>query len=330
MKNRFLAYIGKRLLQAIATFFGIITIVFFVMHLIPADPIQMQSGGAMAKNLDRSVMESVRKLYDLDKPVPVQYLLWLKKFFTFDFGRSIHDDRPVIVKIGEALPVTLALNILSIIVALIIAIPIGVWNAMRDNGVFDKASNIVLLILYALPTPLVALSLISIASLQLNLFPLTGLASDDFSFLSFPEKIIDMLWHLTLPLVCYTYGSLAFITRLIRASMLDTLSRDFIKTAYAKGLSERAVMFRHALRNSIMPVVTIFSTLLPSLIGGSVIVEKIFSIPGMGYLMFESIRMFDYPVIMTVLSFSAFLTLINILIVDISYVFINPRVSFEH
>ncbi|MBI4976208.1 MAG: ABC transporter permease [Spirochaetes bacterium] len=328
MNQELLRYIGKRLLQAMVTFLGIITIVFFVIHLIPADPIEIAQGGVMAKNLDRSVIESVRKLYDLDKPVPVQYVLWLKKFFTFNFGVSIHDNRPVIVKIAEAFPVTLALNLISIIIAVLISLPVGIYNAMRDGGPFDRISAVVLFGLYSLPTPWVALMLVSFLSVQFNIFPLYGLVSDSYASLPFFGKLGDITAHMVLPLVCYTYHNLAFMTRLTRASVLDTLSQEYIKTAMAKGLSEKAVVLKHALRNSLIPIVTIFSTLLPSLIGGSVIVEKIFSIPGMGLLMFESIRMFDYPVIMTVLAFSAFLTLVNILIVDILYVFINPRISY--
>lgn len=329
MKNELMRYIAKRLLQALITYFGIITIVFFIIRAIPVDPIQLQQGGMMSKSIDRNVIEEVQKMYNLDKPVFVQYGLWLKRFVQFDFGTSIHDDRPVMDKILESIPVTLTLNIVSLLLAFFLSIAIGITGAARDGSIFDRVSTVVLFILYALPVPWVALMLISAFGVHLHLFPFYGLVSDNYHSLNAIQKIGDITSHLVLPLIVYTYGSLAFLSRLSRGTMLDTLSKDFIKTATAKGLSERAVLLRHAFRNSLIPIVTIFSTLLPGLIGGSVIIEKIFSIPGMGLMMFDSIRMFDYPVIMTVLSFSAFLTLINILIVDISYVFINPRISYR-
>lgn len=330
MNNELLIYIIKRLLQAVLTFFGIITIVFFIIHAIPADPIKISQGGMMAKSMDRSALEEVRKLYHLDKPVIEQYVLWLKRFFSFDFGVSIQDDRPVSEKILESVPVTLTLNIISLLTAFMIAIVVGVLNAARDGSVFDRVSSVLMFVLYALPGPWVALMLISFFGVQLELFPFYGLVSDDFQSLGFFEKVSDLASHLVLPLICYTYGSLAFMSRLTRGAMLDTMSRDFVKTAYAKGLSEPVVLIKHILRNSLIPIVTMFSTILPSLIGGSVIIENIFSIPGMGSLMFDSIRNFDYPVVMTVLSFSALLTLLNILAVDISYVFINPQVKFSN
>lgn len=330
MNKDMLKYIAKRLLQAVVTFFGIITITFFVIHLIPADPVKIMYGaGAMSKSLDRALIDEIRVMYDLDKPVYVQYGIWLKKFFTLDFGRSMFDNRKVFDKIVEAIPLTLMLNIISIFISLAVAVPFGVKSAKENGKMFDKASNVVLLILYALPTFWVALMLISFFGVYLDILPFYGIVSDNYDTKSFFGKVFDIASHLFLPILCYTYGSLTFMTRLTKASVLDTMSMEFIKTARAKGLSEKLVIGRHALRNSLIPLITVFSTILPSLIGGSVIVERIFSLPGMGLMMFDSIRSFDYPVIMTVLAISALLTLFNILVVDILYAVVNPRIRYS-
>ena len=330
MNKQLIIYIIKRLFQALVTFFGIITIVFFVIHLIPADPIKIMYGdGALSKNLDRELIEEVRKMYNLDKPIYIQYGIWLRDFITFDFGNSMFDNRSVLDKIKESLPLTLTLNILSILISLLVAIPLGVITALKHGTRFDKVSNFVLLVLYALPTFWVALILISFFGVTLDILPFYGIVSDNYETKNFFAKIIDIASHLIMPLFCYTYGSLTFMSRLTKANVLDTLSQEFIKTARAKGLSEKSVILRHALRNSIIPLITVFSTLLPSLIGGSIIIERIFSLPGMGLMMFDSIRSFDYPVIMTVLAISALLTLLNILLVDILYVMINPRISYN-
>lgn len=329
MNKQMLLYIAKRLAQTVVTFFGIITIVFFVIHMIPADPVKIMYGdGALSKNLDLELVEEIRKMYHLDKPIYVQYGIWLSDFLRLDFGNSMFDGRSVLDKIAESLPLTLTLNILSMVMSLLAAIPLGIISALKHGTRFDRNMNLFLLVLYALPTFWVALMLISFFGVTLDILPFYGLVSDNHETMSFFGKMFDIASHLVMPLFCYMYGSLTFMSRLTKANVLDTLSQEFIKTARAKGLSEKAVVMKHALRNSMISLITVFSTLLPSLIGGSVIIERIFSLPGMGLMMFNSIRSFDYPVIMTVLAISAILTLVNILIVDILYVVINPRISY--
>lgn len=328
-------YLIKRLLLMIPTLFGITLITFFVIRLAPGDPASLKAqSGTDALKSDQMVAEVVtetKKLYGLDQPIYAQYWRWLKRLASFDFGNSYRDHRPVISKIGDALPITLTLNIITILIVYIIAIPVGAYCALKPRGLSDRLWAFALFVLYSLPNFWVAMVLIVLlgGGDYLNLFPIVGFMSDNASELSWLGWIGNVAWHIVLPIACLTYASLAFLSRFSRSSMLEVIRQDYIRTARAKGLSERQVVWRHAMRNALIPLVTLMGTLLPSLLAGSVIIEQIFAIPGMGRLGFESVLSRDYPVIMAIAFISALLTLVSILLSDILYVVIDPRITFR-
>lgn len=319
----------------IPTFLGITLITFFVIKLAPGDPVRLKmqafSGAIKGEQMSQSIIEETRKMYGLDKPLAVQYGIWLKRIVTLDFGESYIDHKPVLQKIGEALPITLALNIITILIIYIISVPLGIFSALRPRSLLDQGMTVMLFVLYSLPAFWVATILIVLLSSgdYFDWFPIVGFMSDGASSLPWYGLIGNVAWHLILPVVCLTYGGFAFLARFTRASMLEVIKQDYIRTARAKGLSEWKVIMKHALRNALIPLITLMGTLLPALLGGSVIIEQIFSIPGMGKLGFDSVLSRDYPMVMAIAAIEAFLTLISLLISDLIYVAVDPRISFE-
>ena len=330
------AYLLRRLFLILPTFLGITLVTFLIIQLAPGNPVsikiqQLGGEGIKAESISKAVVEQTKKLYGLDKPLHVQYGLWLHRLVHLDFGESYKDHRPVIAKIREALPITLLLNLISILLIYSISIPMGIFSAVRLESVLDKVVTLGLFILYSLPSFWVAMLLIIYlgGGEYLDLFPVVGLVSQGYQSLPFLGKVGNLLWHLVLPVVVLTYGGFAFLARFARAQLLEVIRQDYIRTARAKGLSEGKVIFKHALRNAMIPFVTLMGTLLPAMIGGSVIVEQIFSIPGMGRLGFEAVLSRDYPTIMAIAAIEAVLTLISLLISDVLYVLVDPRISFE-
>jgi len=250
---------------------------------------------------------------------------------TFDFGDSYTEQRPVREVVLERLPITLQINVISIFLAYCIAIPLGVHSAVKDGTFLERTTTVALFILYSLPYFWTAYILIYFlgGGGYLQLFPVGGINSPGAESFGLLRFVLDRLWHLVLPVVCLTYTAFALLSRYMRAGMLENLRQDYIRTARAKGLSERSVVFKHAMRNSLIPIITILAGLLPALFGGSVIIENIFNIPGMGRLLFNSILSRDYPVIMSLLSLSALLTLLGILLCDLSYALVDPRIEYE-
>lgn len=318
----------------IPTLLGIAIITFAVVHLAPGDPItlreQAASGSISSDQATSEVIEGTRALYGLDKPLHVQFFIWLKRMATLDFGTSFRDHRPVIEKIGNALPITLTLNILTIFIIYLVSIPAGVYAALKPKGFWDRVSTIIFMMLYSLPNFWVAMMLIVFfaGGDYLNWFPIVGFVSENAGKLPWYGWIANVAWHIALPVACLTYGGFAFLSRFTRATMLDVIKKDYIRTARAKGLTEWRVVMHHALRNALIPMLTLMGTLLPALLGGSVIIEQIFSIPGMGRLGFESVLARDYPVIMAIATISAALTLVSILLTDLMYAIVDPRITF--
>lgn len=334
MQTALAQYILKRCLLMIPTLIGIAIITFAIVHLAPGDPasLKAQSSSEMISSdaAALEVIEQTKAIYGLDKPLYVQFFQWSKRMVKLDFGESLKDHRKVSEKIWEALPPTILLNSITLLLIYLIAIPLGIYTALKPNSLSDKITSIGLLMLYSLPNFWVAMLLIVFlgGGDYLNIFPITGLLSDSANLLPWYGKLGNMAWHLVLPVLCLTYGGLAFLSRFARTSMLEVIRQDYIRTAHAKGLSEWKVVTRHALRNAFIPMLTLIGALLPALISGSVIVEQIFSIPGMGRLGFEAVLARDYPVIMAIATISAVLTLISMLITDILYAIVDPRVSF--
>ncbi len=329
------AYLIRRCLLIIPTLLGISLISFSVIQLAPGSPVTlrlMKLQGAMASDgIPKEVIEQTKALYGLDKPIPVQYVLWLKRMVTFDFGTSYKDRRPVLEKIGETLPITLQLNIISLLLIYLISVPIGVFSATHPGTKRDSVLTAMLFILYSLPSFWVAMLCIFFLGNDdyINWFPIYGLSSMGADDLSWFRWFLERAWHLVLPVFCLTYAGLAGISRYARSGMLDVIRQDYIRTARAYGFSEKVVVFKYAMRNSLIPIITLLGTLLPMLLGGSVIIESIFSIPGMGRLGFEAILSRDYPLVMGILTISSLLTLFGLLLSDILYAITDPRIRFE-
>jgi peptide/nickel transport system permease protein len=309
----------------IPLFFGITVISFAVIHLAPGSPTDLQA--QMNTKVSAEYIQRLRSFYGLDKPLHVQYLIWLKKLIKLDFGNSFSpDNRKVIDKIAERIPVTIMINLLSLFLILIVAIPIGVLSATHQNSFFDKFTTIYVFIGFAVPTFWLALLCMILFGVQLGWLPISGLKSLGFLQSSFTAVAVDRVKHLILPVLISAFGGIAGFSRYVRSNMLEVIRQDYIKTARAKGLSEQAVVYRHALRNALLPVITILGLSVPGLIGGSVIFETIFAIPGMGQLFYQSAMARDYPVIMGNLVIVALLTLLGNLLADISYSLADPRI----
>lgn len=319
------SYILIRLIGLIPLLLGITLICFIVIHLSPGEPTDVLT--ALNPKASEMAREKFRKMYNLDKPLHIQYLIWLKKFIMLDFGDSFSQDRrPVLDKIFERLPLTLYLNISALILMFLIAIPLGVFSAYYANTLFDKVTTFFVFIGFAIPSFWLALLCMYYFGVVLGVLPISGIHSYNFESLSFAGKIIDIGKHSIMPVTLSVFSSLAGISRFARNSTLDVLSEDFIEATRARGLPERRILFNHALRNSLLPIITIIGLSIPALIGGSVIFESIFSLPGMGQLFYQSVMMRDYPTIMGILVIGAFLTLIGNLIADLLYMIVDPRV----
>ena len=284
---------------------GISLISFFIMHLAPGDPTAL----FIDPNVDPQELIRVRANWGLDQPIYIQYFKWLGNALRLDFGRSYLTGQPVILEIAERLPNTLLLMISSYILTLLICIPVGVYSAVKKGGWFDNLFTVLSFIGMAIPTFWVGLMLMLLFAVQLSWLPATG--------------------NLVLPLITMTIGSLAGLTRYQRAAMLEVLNQDFIRTARAKGLPERIVIFKHALRNALIPIVTILGLSLPDLFGGAFIIETIFAWPGMGRLGVQAIFSRNYPLIMGIVMFSALLIVLGNLFADIGYALVDPRIRYE-
>ena len=327
----------------IPTFIGITLISFLIVHLAPGDPAELRASGGLSAgaagglstekrvSLDTALVQW-RKQFGLDQPLHKQYLVWMKNILTLEFGESFKDNQPVITKISERLPITIKLNLLSVVLIYVIALPLGIYSATHPYTLGDKVSTVIAFILFSIPS--FWFSIMAIIFLGggdfLDIFPAGGLRSAAYSE-DWPywQRVWDQGTHLFLPVIMLSYASFAELSRFMRASMLENIRQDFIRTAKAKGLSDRIVVYKHILRNSLIPLVTILANILPVLIGGSVIIETIFSIPGIGQLGYQAVLARDYPVVMAVLTIGSVVTLVSILLSDILLTLVDPRISFR-
>jgi peptide/nickel transport system permease protein len=324
-------YTARRLLLMIPTFFGITLVTFAVMQLAPGDPLALGADALEAGAGGKEAREAQRAARGLDRPLVVQYARWVGKVATLDFGRSFQDGRPVLEKLREALPRTLLLATVSLLLAYLVSIPVGAWAAANHGSRLERAVTLLLFVLYSLPGFWVAIMLLLYlaGSRGVDLFPMQGLTSPGFEALGPVQKVLDVAWHLVLPVTVLTYAAFAVLSRYMKAGMMEVVRQDYVRTARAKGLPERTVVFRHALRNSLLPVITLLGLMLPHLVGGSVIVERIFGIHGMGLLAFEAILHRDYPMVMGVTTLVALLTMGSMLLSDLLYAAADPRVDLE-
>ena len=321
------AYILRRLIGIIPLLFGITIISFSIIHLAPGKPTTIEQ--SLNPKVSPEVREKLTKLYGLDKPLYLQYANWLKKLAKLDFGRSFIDARPVMEKIIERLPVTLTINILSLSLIFLVALPLGIKSAVSPNSMFDRISTAFVFTAFAMPTFWLALLLINLFGINLRWLPVSGIKSVDFEYLSFSGKVADLSRHLILPVFVSALSGLAGVSRYMRSNMIDCLKQPYIYTARAKGLPEKKVIYKHALRNALLPIITILGLSVPGLLGGSVIFESIFALPGIGRLFYEAVMTRDYPLIMAEVIFGACLTMFGNLIADIGYAVADPRIRYK-
>ncbi|MCL1925611.1 MAG: ABC transporter permease [Syntrophorhabdaceae bacterium] len=321
-------YVLRRILVSIPLLIGISIITFVVINMAPGGPIGVASD--MNPKATAEYRERLKAYYGLDQPVHVRYIRWLGRMAVLDFGDSFSlDGRKVWDKIKERIPVTLLINALSMSLIFLIAVPIGIYSAVRKGSVFDRISTVAVFTGFAIPTFWLALLLMILFGVHLGWLPISGLVSLEYDALSLPLKILDRAGHLVLPVFLAAFGGLAGISRYMRSNMLEVIRQDYIMTARAKGLPEKVVVRRHAVRNALLPVITIFGLSIPGLLGGSVIFETIFAIPGMGQLFYQGVMSRDYPLIMGILTIGAFLTLLGNILADVGYAVADPRINTE-
>ncbi len=338
-----LKYVLRRILFMLPTLFGITVVCFVVINLAPGGPVEqalskirfaagMSAGGTDATGgVSNEVIEAIRVQYGMDKPIHIRYLIWLKNIVTLDFGESFTYRRPVIDVIVDKLPISLQFGLASLLLIYLISIPLGIAKAVRDGSKFDLATSVILMLMYSVPPLILGILMrVYLAGGQfLDIFPLGELYSDNYYDLSLWGKIVDRVHHFVLPLVCYVVNGFTVLAFMMKNSLIDEIRLDYVRTARAKGLDERSVIYKHAVRNALIPIVTGLGSFLTIFFAGSIIIEQVYSIDGMGLLSYRSILSRDYNVIMALIFIQAVLSMIGRLISDIAYMLVDPRIDFE-
>ena len=324
-------YSLKRLLQAIPLLLGIITITFFMIRIAPGDPMEMyrERRQGQGREMDPQVIELMRRRYGLDQPIPVQYVKWVANVVRGDLGESFQYRRPVRGLLAEAIPYTLQLTVLALILDAAIGITLGIIAAVKQYSALDKAVTIGSLIVYAIPGFWLALMLVLLFSVKLGWFPTSQTRSMDYDLMSSGAQVLDRLWHIVLPVFVLGIASAAGTARYMRNRLLEVLSEEYVVAARARGYSERTVIIKHAVRNALIPIITIYGLSLPFLLGGATLVESIFAWPGMGRLTVGAVGARDYPIIMATTMLAATLTVLGNLLADLAYAAVDPRVALE-
>jgi peptide/nickel transport system permease protein len=327
-----ITFLARRLLGAIPLVLGIATVVFFVLSLAPGDPVSRYAG----PNVTAEALDQIRTNLGLDRPVHERYVLWVGAMVRGDFGISFARGEPVRDVIAQFLPNTLVLSACAILIAFLAGILIGVIQAVRQNTLTDNTLSFVSLFFYSMPSFWLALMLILIFSLGARnawqwpiWFPASGMTSTDYPFMTPGAQFRDRVMHLVLPTASLALVLAAGIARYTRGSMLEVVRQDYIRTARAKGLSGGRIVFRHALRNALIPVVTLFGLYLPVLFSGTVFIETVFAWPGMGKLVVDAIGQRDYPVVMAGAFIFAVMVVIGNLVADLLYSLVDPRIRYD-
>ena len=337
-----LSYILKRLLLIVPTLLGALTITFIVIQFVPGGPVEQlmaearanrgEGGGYRAsRDSDAKQIAELKKQYGFDKPAHVRYVEMIGNFVRFDLGRSFLQNKDVWTLIKEKLPVSISLGLWAFLFSYLISIPLGVMKAVYEGSRFDALSTLVVLIGYAIPGFVLGLFLIVLfaGGTFFELFPLRGLTSDNWAELSWPARITDYFWHLTLPLVCMVIGSFAVVTMLTKNTFVEEMRKQYVLVARAKGLSQPRVLFKHIFRNALIPLITGFpAAFIGAFFAGSVLIETLFSLDGLGLLSYESVVRRDYPVVLGSLYFFTLIGLVIKLVSDLLYVVVDPRVQF--
>jgi peptide/nickel transport system permease protein len=324
-------FLVRRGAISVVTLLLITIVVYALIRNIPGTPLTvdmaLMNPGRMASAAD---IKRFERLYGLDKPVYEAYFIWLKNVLTGDFGRSIpKNNRPVLGLVMSRLPATLMITVTSLLLTYMISIPLGLWSTAKSGTTTERTVSTILYMLYSLPAFVAALYLQLLFYSKLGWLPLFGMTSDNFATLTASEKMWDIFKHALLPIVCFTYGSLAYYSRFIRANMQEVIRQDYIRTAKAKGVPSARVLWHHAFRNTLIPLVTLFGLTLPHLLSGAVILEQIFAWPGIGQLFFEAISQRDYDTLMGLTLLFSVMALIGQLLADVLYAVVDPRVSYQ-
>ena len=339
-----LTYILKRLLLMVPTLIGVLTVTFIVVQFVPGGPIEqlmaearMGPGGGegsaykAGRDSDAKQIAELKKLYGFDKPAPVRYVEMLSNFARFDLGRSFLHNKDVWELIKEKLPVSISLGLWAFLLTYLISIPLGIAKAVREGSRFDTATTLVVLIGFAIPGFVLGVFLIVLfaGGSFWEIFPLRGLTSDNWEQLSWPARIADYFWHLTLPMICYVIGGFATVTLLTKNTFIEELRKQYVLVARAKGLSQDRVLWKHVFRNALIPLVTGFpAAFVFAFFGGSLLIETLFSLDGLGLLSYESIVRRDYPVVLGSLFLFTLIGLVVKLVSDLLYVVVDRRVQF--
>ena len=325
-------YLVKRLVYIVFVFFIISILMFFIYKSMPGDPVTMMLGesrNSMKPEAYQALYDRTRQELGLDKPLVIQYLIWIGNMLTGDFGYSTQYKRQVIDVIGTPMLNTLKLNALSMIVTFVVAIPLGIATAVRKNSVFDKFVQVITIVGYSLPSFIIALLFIFAFAVKIPVFPISGVQTAGFEGNGF-EMAMDTLWHMALPVIVMSISGIGSITRYVRAEMIDVLRMDYIKTARAKGLKEKTVIYVHAFRNALIPIVTIATAWVVTLFGGSVVIENVFLWPGLGQMLINGLLQRDFSIVLTMQMFYVVLSLTGNVIMDIAYTIVDPRVRLEN
>ena len=343
-----LKYFLRRLAILIPTLLGVTIVVFAIINMAPGGPIeqkiqQMRFGGGDAgsssgkssnrgseQGVSNEIMEALKKQYGFDKPVHERYFLWLKNISILNFGESFTYEEPVLDVIVSKFPVSLQFGIISLILSYLISIPLGVFKAIKHGSFFDVSSSFILFVFYSIPSFMLAILLIVAfaGGSFMEIFPIGGIQSELFDELNSWEQFLDRVHHFTLPLICYTIGSFTSLTILMKNSLIEEIKKDYIRTARAKGLDEKVVYMKHALRNALIPIVTGLGGFLSVFFAGSLLLETIFQLDGIGLLSYKSILSRDYNVIMGLVFIQSALFLLGNILSDFAYVLVDPRIDF--
>lgn len=331
------SYIIKRVINIFIMLFAVSILIFLLVRFIPGDPARTMAG----EHASKEILEAMRKKWGLDKPIPEQYLIWLKNALKGDFGQSILTHESVLTEILQRFPNTLELSLFAMLFATLIGVTTGVISAIKRYTIFDYTAMLLALFGVSMPIFWLGIMLVLLFSIKLNLLPTGGRLSvyysikpitrlyliDSLITLNFPA-FLDALKHLILPSIALGTIPMAFIARITRSSMLNVISQDYIRTARAKGLPEKTVILKHALRNALIPIITSAGTEFALLMGGAVLTETIFSWPGLGTYIVQAVNARDYPAIQGAVIFVAFVVAIVNLIVDLIYAYIDPRIKY--
>ena len=340
------SYFIRRFLLIIPTFLGISLAVFVIMHFVPGGPVEQQilrfkmamaqeggvvGGGLTSEALPQDAIDEIRRYYGFDKPVHIRYGLWLWNVLHLDLGQSYIYHEPVWDVIKSRFPISIFLGLTGFLLSYIICIPLGVFKAIKHGSRFDFLSSFIVFLGYSVPGWALGTALLVLfgGGSFWELFPLGGFRPDNWEYLNFGQKILAQLHHMFLPVLCYMIGSFATLTILTKNALMENLGQDYIRTAFAKGLQEKRVIFVHALRNSMIPLATGLGHFMSLILAGSFLIEKVFNIDGMGYLGYTSILQRDYPVALGILVVSSVLMLVGNIISDMIYVVVDPRIRFK-